>query len=397
VDSEEFSHPQGLTLDDLCTCKACVFDMRVADTATEQHAYLLGAQRGRQKFAAETAGPPSWARIDTDVAWHEAEYPITPEVGYFAGECPLGVFYLACINSIIGNSEAGKSWFALFVAVQEIKRGHIVVYVDYEDGKRGIFRRLKAMGVTKEEARKYFRYHNPNGPLTDEERTHLESSLTAEPGLVVFDGMTEGMGLEGLDTYKGEDVATWHARVTRDAARDGWCVVIIDHAPHSELRAIGSQHKKASISGVSYVVDTDQPIDQGVVGWLRIKVEKDRHSSVRAEAQRGKAPRLRGYLKVDDTATPMEVVLLPASRATDHEPAFQEPPRRHLEGIMDYVKTNPGCSGREINEYVTGGKDEIYAALDWLITHKHIEVTKVGTKHCHTVIMDLPSVAGDDF
>lgn len=361
----------------------------------------LANSAAKEVERAANAGAPSWARVDPLIALEWADQPIMPTIGQFSGQDPLGVFYAGCINSIVGPSEIGKSWFAQYVAFQEMRAGHNVVYVDYEDDARSVYRRLKSMGMTTEElSGPLFKYHNPNGPLIDAERKELENSLAEGGTLLICDGVTEGMGLEGLDTYKGEDVATWHAKVTRDAAKSGWGVVIIDHTPHSAERAIGSQHKKASITGVSYIVTApdDGHIDQGVRGVLFLGVEKDRHGSVRAEAARGKAPRHRGELVVDDATSPLTVDLFNAKKVTHSDDAGYEaePPRHRLEPIMGYIKANGGCSMNDIDQGVKGKRVTKMADVAWLVRNGYVGIDPGprGAKE-HKITNDLPTPAGE--
>lgn len=374
----------------------------MAKAVDVEYGRLKSRDIAKRLVLVESSPPASWARVDPTAALEAADHPIMPTVGRFAGQEQFGVFYAGCINSVVGPSETGKSWLTQYVAVQEMKAGHCVVYVDYEDDARSVYRRLKRMGMTHAElSGPLFKYHNPNGPLTERERKEFAASLDEGGTLLVCDGVTEGMGLEGLDTYKGEDVATWHARVTRDAARDGWCVVIIDHTPHSAERAIGSQHKKASITGVSYLVTApdDARIDQGVTGKLFLAVEKDRHGSVRAEAARGKVPRHRGTLVVDDTATPMTVKLHNANKTVEKgegDDYISGPPRDLLELIMAVVDSMPWCSGKYVRSGVPRRDQDIDAGVEWLINNGHLE-TKAGPRRAtlHRVLVTLSSPPGE--
>jgi hypothetical protein len=106
VDSEEFSHPQGLTLDDLCTCKACIFTENVEEYASSQHAYLLGAQEARQrvKQAELDKRGPITSRVLTYPQLRDLPRPdmLIPEV-----------LYTGAVAITLGNSQVGKTWIKL--------------------------------------------------------------------------------------------------------------------------------------------------------------------------------------------------------------------------------------------------------------------------------------------
>ncbi|MFG3718257.1 AAA family ATPase [Streptomyces massasporeus] len=339
----------------------------------------------------------SWARIDPEAALESARSPREPEVGRFAKTAdspPHGVFYQGCLNEIHGASESGKSWLALYVAAQELNSGHTVAYVDYEDDEGSVYRRLLLLGISKDSLLgELFRYHRPNGPLSEAEKaTFMQSAADAE--LVVFDGVTEGMSLEGLSPRDEADVAAWHAKTTKDLAHAGKCVIVIDHTPHESNRTIGSQHKKATISGVSYEVEAVQPIGHGQHGLLRLRVAKDRPASVRRECAPGKAPRWRGDLVVNFSVEPGVVALWPAT-ATDGAAGGEgfdaEPPRKLLEAVWGFVEANPNCNTTSIRSGVRGRIEDKNAALDWLIRNGHIAEWKDGRSKRHRLQTPLPS------
>ncbi|MEO8656130.1 MAG: hypothetical protein ABI409_18550, partial [Ramlibacter sp.] len=51
------------------------------------------------------------------------------------------------VHSVGGEPEAMKSWLLLYAAVQEIKHGHHVFYLDMEANDRSIVDRLMLMGA----------------------------------------------------------------------------------------------------------------------------------------------------------------------------------------------------------------------------------------------------------
>lgn len=339
------------------------------------------------------AGPPSWAQIDHDAAFLAARDPKEPEVGRFtqtATDPPHGVFYTRTINEVHGASESGKSWLVLYVIAQELMTGHGVVMVDYEDSEGPVYRRLALLGVTEQQIRRNFRYHRPNGPMTEAEKAVFAQSTDLGGSLVVFDGLTEGMSLEGLDGRLEKDVAAWHGKITKGLSHAGWCVVVIDHTPHEGNRTIGSQHKKGALSGVSYLVEAVHPIGAGQRGVLRLRVEKDRPASVRREAAPGKHPQWRGDLVVDFSSRvqPDVALFAAASKEGAQDEGFEStPPRDLCKRILAFVEANPGCGTSSIRSGVSGAHGRKDWAVEWLITHGHLIKgdAKPGQKVTHHI------------
>lgn len=358
---------------------------------------MLAQEIAKAELAAEKAGPPSWARIDPVEALDAASSPREPEVGRWAGNARLGVFYSGAINEVHGESESGKTWIVLHVVAQTLAAGGAVAYVDFEDDAASIYRRLTLLGVPTDLLRtSLFRYHRPAGPLTDAERAAFRKS-THGAVLVVFDGLTESLALEGLDGNTGEGVAAWHAKMTRPLSGEGVCVVIVDHQPHGVKRATGSQHKRSALTGVSYQVEAVGQVAPGQRGCLSLRVAKDRHGAVRKEAAPGRHPRWRGNMIVDfsaGTAVPPVVTLVPAGPAsTEDDQAFNTtPPRKALDGVVRFVTDNPGCSSRSIRAGVKGcGGHEVKDwAVEWLVAREVVKAEKDGQRVKHTVLRGLP-------
>ncbi|MGI5192269.1 hypothetical protein ACQEVY_01210 [Streptomyces sp. CA-288835] len=329
----------------------------------DEYEKLAARDAANARLRQEKAGPPSWGRIDPAQALEAARSTREPEVGRFRGEPAHGVFYAGCVNGVHGESESGKSWLVLYVTAQELKAGHGVVYVDYEDDEGSVYRRLKLLGVSEAIlAGDLFRYHRPNGPMTEAEKVTFMESVALGGSIAVFDGVTEGMSLEGLDGRLEKDVVAWHSKVTKGLAHDGWCVVVIDHTPHDGNRAIGSQHKKSCITGVSYLADPIHPIGADERGALRLRVAKDRPASVRRECPPGNAPRWRGDLVVDFRPYPdgpigcdgnevPDVALwpaLPRDAQPEPVPGLSPVQREYLKALAEYAEL--GASGTTLGQ-----------------------------------------------
>lgn len=199
----------------------------------------------------------------------------------FGGDDVGFLFYAGHVNALWGESESWKSWIALVTACEVLADGGAVTYVDFEDDEVGMVGRLLALGASPEAIKSRFHYVRPEASPTGDQTGRL-LDLAGRCKLVVVDSVGEWLAL--LDLNGNDDVhyAGWAHQCVRPIAGTGTTVVLIDHLPHDSrglLRPIGTQRKKASISGAAYRVEVIERPARGVPGRLRLTVAKDRHGS----------------------------------------------------------------------------------------------------------------------
>lgn len=375
----------------------------VAQEEADRKAYrrLKGTENAKRRIAEENGvgQPHCWATMDLTDAWDAASVVTQTDIGYSTEtptEPPIGLFYSGKINGVHAESEAGKSWLGCLVAVQELARGHHVAYVDFEDDENAIVQRLRLLGASREAVLTHFHYRRPATPLTEADLAEFRALVDLKGTLAVFDGMTEAMALEGLDFNDGGNVATWHAKLTKPFALAGWGVVVLDHMPLGVQRAIGSQHKKSAITGVSYLLQSVAPLGAGVRGKSRLKVEKDRGAWVRRHAAPGRTPQWFADMVIDfeGKAMPTANVWLAAPRAAEEEPGYDTaPPEKLREAVMGFVAGNPGCSITAVRSGVKGANDKIDWAREWLAEAGQIKIDEIGQRKAHYAVAtdDQPS------
>lgn len=71
--------------------------------------------------------------------------PVKPTLGPRSDGVRL--LYRGKMHSLVGESEAGKTWLALLWCALEILAGHDVLFIDCEDGPEGITERLLDLGM----------------------------------------------------------------------------------------------------------------------------------------------------------------------------------------------------------------------------------------------------------
>lgn len=222
---------------------------------------------------------PSWLPIDLRQARANAnDERRAPSI--LARQDAVTMLYRGCVNGLIGESESGKSWVALLACAQELERGGVVAYLDFESDEVEVTDRLLALGVDEDAVFSRFAYTRPEeAGSADDFGRYLDSDL------IVLDGITEAMALYGMSPLDNADYATFHAALCKPLTKGGAAVVTIDHVTKSKdgrgTFAIGAQHKRAALDGCALLVDPVESFGRGRHGWSRLTVAKDRRGFVR--------------------------------------------------------------------------------------------------------------------
>lgn len=307
----------------------------------------------------------SWAPVDgTDYIDGTWEPPTPTQLSRDDGTC---LFYPGRINLLFGESEAGKGWVALHAIEQALARQDTVLYIDFEDYPDTIYARLKLLGLNREQlAANQFAYIRPDHALDEPGRHALGNTVThLNPDLVVLDGITGAMSLHQLDTNASTDVDRFYTLLGEPLARHGAAVVFIDHVTKSsENRGkgpIGSQHKRARVSGASYEISTIQPLAPGRAGKLRIRIDKDRLGAIRAHH-----PAHAGEFHLDSTNPDLTVANVRGPRPADADP-FR--PTHAMEAVSQALADagERGLSRRGIEEIGGFAKDTLVKAAEALL------------------------------
>jgi Bifunctional DNA primase/polymerase, N-terminal/AAA domain len=202
------------------------------------------------------------------------------------------MFYEGQINYLHGPDGVGKSWVALFAAVDVIGNGGHVVWLDWEDPDEvTIVGRLLDLGVDPHVILERFHYHHPE---TEASRAAIakvtELARAYKARLIVVDSIGEAFGLDGIGENNDDEVAPWMRRVLRPLAATGAGVLPIDHSIKSgdnPLHPSGSKRKRATVTGSHFLVDATRPISKEFHGGqLKLICAKDRHGNSRSTSAR---------------------------------------------------------------------------------------------------------------
>ncbi len=211
------------------------------------------------------------------------EMPTVGPVWGGGGAHPGALFYRAKVNGLAGESGAGKSWVAMLAAHFELKAGQSVLYLDFEDDRAAVIGRFRTLGTPVEDVVRGLIYVHPDEPLKPPDRAALALLMAErEPSLVVVDSSGEALALFGKNPNADEDVAEFMRTVPRWLARMPCrpAVVLLDHQTKADdsggLWPIGSQRKRAAISGAQYVLRGVDAFDRDTSGHSTIVCAKDR-------------------------------------------------------------------------------------------------------------------------
>lgn len=258
------------------------------NVGTENEAGLIlppGYQAQQRPGEAEPSRR-SWRGQDLSAFVDGSHKPAMPTVGARADG--VGVLYPGRMSTVAAESEAGKTWLAMILVLQELNRGNHVLFLDFEDEAAGVVGRLLPMGANVDDVLERFHYVRPEEPLGVADMVDLAEVLALGPTLAVVDGVTEGMALHGLNINDNKDVAVFGRKVLRPLQDAGPAVVTLDHvvksADNRGRYAIGGVHKLNGLNGVMYLMENIRPFGIGVKGRSRIRIAKDRPGQLRKEA-----------------------------------------------------------------------------------------------------------------
>lgn len=317
--------------------------------------------------AAERARTSWWAEPIEHLA---AAAEATPEPDVFVRSDGRGLFYRGKVNGLIGESESGKSWCALHACHQEIAGGGRVMVLDFEDTAKTTLERLAALGATREALARVW-YAAPDQALDLLASADLTEALASvRPGVIVLDGFNAAMTLLGLDLNSNTDATAFAVKLLRPLSATGAAVITVDHVPKNpEARGkggIGAQAKRAMLTGCALRVEVSEPFGRGQSGKLKLYVDKDRPGHVRGYSGGGKYAGTFNIDSLDNDHIRAEIEA--------PQPAGTWRPTRLMEAISDYLDRNGPTSKNGIEIGVTGSRDRIREALQYLVADGHVVV-----------------------
>jgi hypothetical protein len=310
-----------------------------------------------------------WRCIDlTDIANGVVEPP-TPTILLPTGAAQA-LIYPGTVNSLFGESGAGKTWVALAAIAEVIRSGRTAMLIDLEDSIHGIYSRLTGLGLDPADIVARFAYMSPETAWRAEAADVFRVELAErDPALVVIDSTGEAMAAGAVKGNDDAEVARWFHIFPKNIARQGPAVLLTDHIPKDPNAptsyAIGSQRKRAAINGASYRVDVIKAPSRNREGLLKIVTAKDRNGW----QDQGRTACM---VHITPTGTGTDVTLVTEAGGDDDSP-FR--PTHLMESVSRWLELHPDQSKTTIKRDVKGKASYLMDAVDRLVEEGYVVKT----------------------
>jgi Bifunctional DNA primase/polymerase, N-terminal len=266
------------------------------------------------EFDDDDTEPTTWEPVDLGPYLRaEIEQP-KPSMGIARAD-GLRLIYPGREHAVLGETESGKTWFALGCVATELIAGNGVLYIHYEEPDAGsTIERLRLLGVTDDMMERQLRFV---APMRAVHKDWLATLLNPLPTLVVHDGVNEAMSLHVHDIMAADGAARFRRNLVLPFTRAGAAVLACDHLSKDRERrgrdAYGSVHKGNALDGARILLENETPFGRGLRGASFVFVTKDRPGYLRAHGRPTRTPgkTFIGVLVVDDSKQPFEPFEMP--------------------------------------------------------------------------------------
>lgn len=333
----------------------------------------------------EEPQPSSWLPVDLTDALAGIDVP-PPTMWRRSDNVPL--IYEGRVHWLQGPPESMKSMAGQLIVAEELALGHDVLYIDFEDDDRGVVARMLSMGATPDDISAHLTYVRPDEALQTGDGRWTAGGIDymalvgRKWSLVLVDGVTEAMTLEGMELLDNTDNAKWMRLIPKRLASTGAAVVVIDHtvknAENAGRYAIGGQHKLAGVTGATYRFEIIRPlaraVDDPITGQAKVVVTKDRPGWVRGRCQEGVVGMFEVTSYPDGGISAQMMAPGAEANAVDME----------LVGhVLMHLATYDGATGRQMEEHLDVRGSRTRAAIKAAIGRGWVTVSKVGASHQH--------------
>ncbi len=330
-------------------------------------------------------------------SWHPIDIVL---IGTLPVHLPTigGLVYPGKKHVVAGEPEALKTYTFIAIALDEMRKGNAVMWIDFEMTGSDILSRLYSLGATDEEIRQFFIYLRPETALFRKaDDTTQQDKLAAllddrKPSLVVIDSFDAALGLEKLDPNSTAEVQDFWQMFGPFLTRAGSALVILDHlAKNREGRgawSIGSQRKKSG-ADVHLIFNLKTPMSFTSIGRAAIVVGKDRL---------GQLTRPSPGVIVFEPAPPGGLVSYRlAAVAADAAPSTATfRPTALMQRISRYLESQSEAVSRtRVLESVEGKHAALRTAIEILISEKHV-IEVIGVRQARLMHVEHPYREAED-
>lgn len=278
---------------------------------------------------------------------------------------------------VYGSSNSGKSMFFQFTireVVSALDTG-VVLIVDYESDLKTTVERLRAFGVSKEQAGRIAYWPVSGSLLPGQVLGDVFAAWCTKwlPALVVVDSVSVTLAASGISENDNEGYVAWDTKVVKPLTRQGITSLLIDHIGHvgEERRGRlplprGATGKRDQVSGAAYYFEAVEP-------WSR--------KSTSGKAKLTTAKCRPGFRKIGEVAAEVSVSIADEGGTLDmflslpvaaRKSSGSVEPRRtwYMEQISRYLEEAGQQSGNKIDARIKElGKSVVYrtGALKMLV------------------------------
>jgi hypothetical protein len=212
------------------------------------------------------------------------EFLPTPSLGR------LDLFYAGHFSIFGGHKKVGKTLLAIAVALDAMKAGRHVVYLDFENGAEIIAERLKLMGADADLDAFAERFHYvrfPRGLKLDNLEDRLAEIAAPYPGaLLVLDSLRglfaqlSGTSRHPLEINNPVHIEQVLSPVHAAVKRHGLTVLLLDHAKKGagkdDTYSLANSAAKEQIADAVYFIDKPDEYSEDHEGSVLLKITSDR-------------------------------------------------------------------------------------------------------------------------
>ena len=202
------------------------------------------------------------------------------------GETPPKLFghnllYPAKLHSIAGPPESGKTTLALYFALEVMRHGHPVLFVDEEAGPAQTASVLSALGAEPEIVDKWFCYlPYPSCGWNAAALKGLDDLMRdVRPVFSVWDSCAALMAAAGMDENSNTDCTRFWYTIMAPLVRVHRCSVLVtDHVAKSDEGSRYGRGAGAKLAAIDVMLKVNPltPFTRGQDGLLHVRVTKDR-------------------------------------------------------------------------------------------------------------------------
>lgn len=343
-------------------------DNRLRDAMLQRYAWRRAetelALAEAAELAALAAREPT-RLVPIEQFWDQVTVLETPTIG-FAREDGRLTMYPGKWHTVVGLTGAGKSFFACANSLDEVRRldgRGLVVYAHFEEATpAGTLSRLRAMGMTREQARRFVWVNHAQTRVWTPESfaaglMELSAYYGHPPSLVILDGIKAACGVHGWDVEKdATGVAPYRRTLVAPATALGAAVMSLGHPVKDRTRqgeghAYGASGWLDEVDGAAFRLELgSSPIGIGRSGASALYSAKDRPGALNATGYPDAAGSrevgwfYQGMFVVDSTEETPEGGVVTRCRLTTPKPteASGNPFEQMADQVAEYLAEHGG-------------------------------------------------------